>query len=170
MSILEGIVIRPDLATNWWDEAVQLKIRIKEPLRAAIEEDADTGGVTMNAAINDRLEQSFREDARSRKLREALALALGADVAAVTFAIGLPIRDVVKWPSPPPKTGLHSNASIVNEGGGNHDGYDNVSGLAIRLRYPAATTCRRGPRKPQSNGAYLATTSAGKCVGKSPNI
>ena len=39
----------------------------------------------MNAAINDRLEQSFREDARWRDLREALALALGADVAAVTL-------------------------------------------------------------------------------------
>lgn len=100
---------RDDAAT------VQLKIRIKEPLRAAIEEDAEARGVTMNAAINDRLEQSFREDARSRDLREALALALGADVAAVTLAIGLAIRDVVKWPPLGPKTNLLSNAFIFDQ-------------------------------------------------------
>src|SRR5260370_17665223 len=54
---------RDDAAT------VQLKIRIKEPLRAAIEEDAEARGVTMNAAINDRLEQSFRAGRRSRNRR-----------------------------------------------------------------------------------------------------
>ena len=36
---------------------VQLKIRVKEPLRAAIEKYREGRGVTMNAAINDRLEQ-----------------------------------------------------------------------------------------------------------------
>jgi hypothetical protein len=101
---------RDDAAT------VQLKIRIKEPLRAAIEAYAETRGVTMNAAINDRLEQSFREDTRSRgaerDLREVLALALGADVAAVTLAVGLAMRNVVEWFRLPPKTNLLSNAFI----------------------------------------------------------
>src|SRR6516164_278243 len=100
---------RDDAAT------VQLKIRIKEPLRAAIEKDADARGVTMNAAVNDRLEQSFHEDARSRDLREALALALGAEVAAVTLAMGLAIRDVVRWATLPQRTGLLSNAFIFNQ-------------------------------------------------------
>jgi hypothetical protein len=102
--------IRDDAAT------VQLKIRIKEPLRAAIEGDAEARGMTMNAAVNDRLEQSFREGARSRSakgdLREALALALGADVAAVTLAVGLAMRDVIKWSRLPPETHLLSNAFI----------------------------------------------------------
>jgi hypothetical protein len=95
--------IRDDSAT------AQLKIRVKEPLRATIEQDAAARGVTMNVAINDRLEQAYREDAGSRDLRETLALALGADVAAVTLAIGLAVRDVVKWHNLPPKTGLLSN-------------------------------------------------------------
>jgi hypothetical protein len=69
----------------------------------------------MNSAINDRLEQSFREDARSRDLREALALALGADVAAVTLAIGLAIRYVVNWSGLGPKTNLLSNAFIFGQ-------------------------------------------------------
>jgi hypothetical protein len=100
---------RDDAAT------IQLKIRIKEPLRASIEEDAEARGVTMNAVINDRLEQSFREDARSRDLREALALALGANVAAVTLAIGLAIRHVVKWAPLPPNTDLFSDPFIFEQ-------------------------------------------------------
>jgi hypothetical protein len=100
---------RDDAAT------VQVKIRIKEPLRAAIEADAEARGVTMNAAINDRLESSFREDARSRDLREAFALALGADVAGFTLAIGLATRDVVKWPPLGPKPSLLSDAFIFDQ-------------------------------------------------------
>jgi hypothetical protein len=95
--------------------AVQVKIRIKEPLRAAIEADAEARGVTMNAAINDRLERSFQEDARSRDLREAFALALGADVAGFTLAIGLAIRDVVKWPALGPKPSLFRNSFIFEQ-------------------------------------------------------
>jgi hypothetical protein len=106
---MSAMPTRDDAAT------VQLKIRMKEPLRAAIEEDAEARGVTMNAAIIDRLEQSFREDARSRDLREALALALGADVAALTLAIGLAIRDVVNWASLPPDTNLFSDPFIFEQ-------------------------------------------------------
>jgi hypothetical protein len=99
------------------DEAAtaQLKIRIKEPLRAAIENDAAARGVTMNAVINDRLEQSFRNNARSRDLRETLALALGAEVAAVTMAIGLAIRDVVTWARLRPNINLLSDAFLFEQ-------------------------------------------------------
>jgi hypothetical protein len=99
------------------DEAAttQVKIRIKEPLRAAIEADAEARGVTMNAVINDRLERSFRADARLSDLRETLALALGADVAGLTLAIGLATRDVVKWPALGPKPSLLSNAFIFDQ-------------------------------------------------------
>ena len=101
---------RDDAAT------VQLKIRIKEPLRAAIEDDAEARRVTMNAVINDRLEQSFREDGRARDLREALALAFGADVTAVMLAIGLAIRDVVNAsPVPPDRKKLLSNAFLFDQ-------------------------------------------------------
>ena len=95
---------------------VQLKIRIKEPLRAAIEDDAEARRVTMNAVINDRLEQSFREHGRARDLREALALAFGADVTAVMLAIGLAIRDVVNAsPVPPDRKKLLSNALLFDQ-------------------------------------------------------
>jgi hypothetical protein len=44
-------------------DTVQLsKIRIKEPLRAALQRDAETRQVTMNAAIADRLQRSFDEE------------------------------------------------------------------------------------------------------------
>src|SRR5262249_39346160 len=109
---LEGVNAmrtRDDAAT------AQLKIRIKEPLRAAVEKDAEARGLTMNAAINDRLEQSFQEDARWRDLREALALALGADVAALTLAIGLAVRDVERWASQGPKLDVLSNAFLFDQ-------------------------------------------------------
>lgn len=38
---------------------VQLKLRMKEPLRAAIERSAEERGVSMNADVIDRLERSF---------------------------------------------------------------------------------------------------------------
>jgi hypothetical protein len=100
---------RDDSATG------QVKIRIKEPLRAAIKADADARGVTMNAVISDRLQRSFREDAQLRDLSEVFALALGADVAGFTLAIGLAIRDVVKWPALWPKPSLFSDASIFEQ-------------------------------------------------------
>ena len=44
-------------------DTVQLsKIRMKETLRAALKNDAATRGMTLNAVIVARLEQSFRDD------------------------------------------------------------------------------------------------------------
>jgi hypothetical protein len=100
---------RDDAAT------VQLKVRVREALRSAIEGDAEARGLTMNAAINGRLEQSFREELRSRDLRDAFALALGADVAGLTLAIGLAIRDVAKWPSFPLGVNPLSDAFLFNQ-------------------------------------------------------
>lgn len=54
---------RPDHAI------VQLsKVRLKEPLRAALERTAADRGVTMNAEIARRLEQSFRDDRIAARL------------------------------------------------------------------------------------------------------
>ncbi len=51
------MAMRPKSAT------VQLKVRLKEPLRARIEVAAKGNGVSMNAEIGDRLRGSFdRED------------------------------------------------------------------------------------------------------------
>lgn len=41
---------------------VQLKIRMKEPLRAELEQAAQERGVSLNAEAVDRLERSFRKD------------------------------------------------------------------------------------------------------------
>ena len=41
---------------------VQLKARMKEPLRARLEEDAKSRGISLNAALVDRLELSVHED------------------------------------------------------------------------------------------------------------
>ena len=40
------------------------KLRIREPLRAAIERDAERRGISMNAVISERLEQSFQAEDR----------------------------------------------------------------------------------------------------------
>ena len=43
---------------------VQLKVRVKEPLRARIEKAAKSRGVSMNAEMGDRLERSFEIEER----------------------------------------------------------------------------------------------------------
>ena len=43
-------------------DTVQLKVRMKEPLRAALEEASERRGVSMNAEIVQRLERSFTEE------------------------------------------------------------------------------------------------------------
>jgi hypothetical protein len=63
-------------------DTVQLsKIRMKEPLRAALERDALARGVTMNAAIVERLDASFRdEESFGGRRTAALLRQLGAFV------------------------------------------------------------------------------------------
>lgn len=67
---------REDAAT------VDLKVRMKEPLRARIEAAADARGISMNAEAVQRLERSFD---RSDLLSEALTLALGPQSAGIVI-------------------------------------------------------------------------------------
>jgi hypothetical protein len=71
---------------------VQLKIRIKEPLRAKIERDAEERGISMNAAVEDRLDQAYRDaeafGARGGLVRFLLDLIrVGAGSRALTTAL-----------------------------------------------------------------------------------
>lgn len=54
------------------DETTQVKInvRMREALRAEIERDAEAKNVSMNAAIVDRLEASFRNDLVASVIRD----------------------------------------------------------------------------------------------------
>jgi hypothetical protein len=52
---------RDDAAT------VQLKLRIKEPLRAMIEREATRRGLSMNAEAEDRIEQAYRDEQAHRE-------------------------------------------------------------------------------------------------------
>jgi Arc-like DNA binding domain len=46
------------------DASAQVKVRLKEPLRAALEEAARKRGISMNAEVISRLERSFEQDQR----------------------------------------------------------------------------------------------------------
>src|SRR5262249_14569089 len=94
---------------------IQLKVRMKEPLRPAIEKDAESRGITRKAAITHRLVESFQEAARWRAPRGAAAVALGGDGAALTRAIGLAVRDVMRWTAQVPKPGVLSNACLFDQ-------------------------------------------------------
>lgn len=50
----------------------ELKVRMKEPLRAAIQDAAKTNDISMNGEAVRRLEQSFRDDRIELLLREIL--------------------------------------------------------------------------------------------------
>jgi hypothetical protein len=105
---------RPALPT----EAVKrhaLGIRTTKRLKDALQYAADSSGRSVAQEIEFRLEQSFRQEAYARDLREMLALALGADVAAITLAMGLAIRDVVRWGQLRPDTNLLSDPFIFNQ-------------------------------------------------------
>ena len=64
---------------------VQLKVRMREPLRARVEEDAKRRGVSINAEIVDRLERSFD---RQGLLSEVLSLEFGKELAGVLMLLG----------------------------------------------------------------------------------
>jgi hypothetical protein len=70
---------RDDAAT------VDLKVRMKEPLRAAIESAAQQHGISMNAEAVARLDQSFD---RGDLLPEVMALAYGREVAGILMLMG----------------------------------------------------------------------------------
>ena len=58
-------------------DKVQLKVRLKEPLRAKIEAAAKRSGVSLNAETVQRLEQTFRREDAREAVREAIYVAFG---------------------------------------------------------------------------------------------
>src|SRR4051794_10891857 len=64
---------------------VDLRVRMKEPLRAQIEEAAKERGISLNAEAVARLEQSFRDQ---RLMYEALALRYGNELAGLLLVAG----------------------------------------------------------------------------------
>jgi hypothetical protein len=65
---------------------VQLKVRMREPLRARLEEEASLRGLSINAEIVDRVEYTFQ---RSDLLSEVLSLAFGERLAGLLIMVGL---------------------------------------------------------------------------------
>lgn len=64
---------------------VQLKVRMREPLRARMEQDAKRRGVSINAEIVDRLERSLD---RADLLPEVMSLNYGEELAGVLMFLG----------------------------------------------------------------------------------
>jgi hypothetical protein len=93
----------------------QFNTRLRPSLKKALDADAQANGRSLSEEIEFRLERSFSEEARARDLREMLALALGAEVAALTLTIGLALRDVVRW-AQPSHINLLSNAFLHHQG------------------------------------------------------
>ena len=89
-------------------DTVQLKARMKEPLRAELEAAAEANGVSLNAEMVHRLEQSFIEDMGSestRKLMRALALAKECDL--VGMGIQTNLQFILEF------NGMHQRPQIV---------------------------------------------------------
>jgi hypothetical protein len=66
-------------------ETVQLKVRMKEPLRAMLEKAADERGISMNTEAVDRLQRTFQNQ---KVLQEALDLSFGAHISGLLMIIG----------------------------------------------------------------------------------
>jgi hypothetical protein len=85
---------------------VDLKLRLREPLRLGIERAAAAKGVSMNAEMNERLGASFE---RGRALDEALTFSYGEDAAGLLRLLGEVIR------SAPGACGLSSHSDWLND-------------------------------------------------------
>jgi hypothetical protein len=66
-------------------ETVQLKVRMKEPLRAMLEKAADERGISMNTEAVDRLQRTFQNQ---KVLQEALDLSFGPSISGLLMVIG----------------------------------------------------------------------------------
>jgi hypothetical protein len=69
---------------------VNLKVRMKEPLRAQIEASATGRRISMNAEVIGRIENSFRDEA---SMKQALELAYGPRTTVLLLALGKLIRN-----------------------------------------------------------------------------
>ena len=72
-------------------DTVDLKVRMREPLRAALERAAKEYGSSMNAEAVRRLEASFE---KSNMLGEVMSLAYGRELAGILMTIGMALREV----------------------------------------------------------------------------
>ena len=80
---------RDDAAT------AEIKLRMKEPLRAKIESAARERGISMNAEMVDRLERSFERPAIVKSLLgEALELSFGSKLAGLLQVVAKAMEDV----------------------------------------------------------------------------
>lgn len=66
-------------------DIIQLKVRMKESMRAQLEKIAQTRAISMNAEIVDRLERSFRDQAL---LLDAMELTYGTGLAGILLLLG----------------------------------------------------------------------------------
>src|SRR5215470_2389190 len=69
---------------------VQLKIRMREPLRARLEHEASIRGDSINAEVVDRVEHTFQ---RQDLLGETLSLAFGERLAGLLIMLGIAMID-----------------------------------------------------------------------------
>jgi hypothetical protein len=85
---------------------VDIKIRMREPLRAEIERAAKRRGISMNAEMNERLSASYE---RGRVLDEALNFAYGEDGAGLLRLLGEVVR------AAPGACGLYSYGNWLDD-------------------------------------------------------
>jgi len=85
---------------------VDIKIRMREPLRAKVEAAAKENSVSMNAEMVSRLERTFqRQDTADRFLRDFMEISYGPKLGAMLEAIGHTLDAV----------GIHANIATTNE-------------------------------------------------------
>jgi hypothetical protein len=74
-------------------DTVQLKVRMKEPLRAQLEKAAAKRGVSLNTEATDRLQQTFLNQ---KVLQEALDLSFGTQISELLIIIGDVMRSTAQ--------------------------------------------------------------------------
>lgn len=90
---------------------VDLKVRMKEPLRERIEAAARTRGVSMNAEAVARLEESFRDESL---LPQILNIAYGRETAGLLLLIGECLRDTTAHSAAFAGAKLEANAAWMD--------------------------------------------------------
>lgn len=87
-------------------QTVQLKLRMKEPLRAAVEKSAKKRGVSLNTELVDRIERSFEQDRHldqalggpeMRRTAELMISAFGHNGNLMAAALGHPEWTAAEW-------------------------------------------------------------------------
>jgi hypothetical protein len=113
-------------------ETVQLKVRMKEPLRAMLEKAADERGISMNTEAVDRLQRTFQNQ---KVLQEALDLSFGPSISAMLIEIG----DVMRATAQTASFAKDGNPSLENwlEDPAVFDEVANEVAVVFALRHPS---------------------------------